>query len=396
MDSSITPFKISISDAEISSLKSKLSASTFPDEVDFSNNWDYGTPLNDMKRLAKYWRDGFDWRAHEKVLNQMPQFTTKIEVDGFGELDIHFVHQKGEEGSIPLLFCHGWPGSFIEVKKMISLLTKSGNGQSFHVVAPSLPGFGFSDAPKKAGFGVPQYAEAIHKLMLKLGYNKYVSQGGDWGWAITRTLGVRYPTHCVASHVNFVLIGPTQLDEVLKNMSQPLTPQEEEGLARTRWFFTEGVGYNTLQCTRPNTLAFALRDSPIALLSWIYEKLHDWTDSYPWTDDEILTWISIYQFSKAGPGASVMIYYHSTHLYQEERKKLSGYVECVKLGLSYFPKDLCVPPSVYGRGLGEVVFEKRHEDGGHFAAYERPELLAGDLKEMFRADGGVGNLLSKI
>ncbi|CAG8960779.1 hypothetical protein HYFRA_00002316 [Hymenoscyphus fraxineus] len=396
MDSSITPFKISISDAEISSLKSKLSASIFPDEVDFSNNWDYGTPLNDMQRLAKYWRDGFDWRAQEKILNEMPQFTTKIEVDGFGELDIHFVHQKSEEGSIPLLFCHGWPGSFIEVKKIISLLTKSGNGQSFHVVAPSLPGFGFSDAPKKAGFGIPQYAETVHKLMLKLGYNKYASQGGDWGWSITRMLGVKYPTHCVASHINFIITSLPQLDEFIKNMSQPLTPQEEEGVARTRWFFTEGVGYNILQCTKPNTLAFALRDSPLALLSWIYEKLHEWTDSYPWTDDEILTWISIYQFSKAGPGASVMIYYHGTHLYQEEGKKLSEYVEGVKLGLSYFPKDLCLPPSVYGRGLGEVVFERRHGEGGHFAAYEKPELLVGDLKEMFRVDGGVGGLLSKI
>lgn len=209
-------------------------------------------------------------------------------------------------------------------------------------------------------------------------------------------LGVKYPTHCVASHLNSIDIKLTKLDEVLKNLSQPLTPLEEEGVVRTRWFQQEGFGYNDLQSTRPNTLAFALGDSPIALLSWIYEKLHDWTDSYPWTDDEILTWISIYQFSKAGPGASVMIYYHATHVYQVEAKKINEYIPDVKLGLSYFPKDLCVPPSVYGKGLGDLIFEKRHEEGGHFAAYEKPELLVGDLKEMFRADGGAGDLVKDI
>lgn len=209
-------------------------------------------------------------------------------------------------------------------------------------------------------------------------------------------LGVKYPTHCVASHVNSIDIKLAKLEELLKDLPQPLTPLEEDGVTRTRWFQQEGFGYNDLQSTRPHTLSFALSDSPLALLSWIYEKLHDWSDTYPWTDDEILTWISIYQFSRAGPGASVLIYYNATHVHQEDAEKLNGYVSGVKLGLSYFPKDLCVPPSIYGRGLGEVVFEKRHEEGGHFAAYEKPGLLVGDLREMFKGDGGAADLVKSI
>ena len=223
-----------------------------------------------------------------------------------------------------------------------------------------------------------------------------VSQGGDWGFSITRMLGFNYPTHCIASHLNVVQITADKLNALTNDPNLSLTKQEEEGIARTGWFNSEGYGYNDLQSTRPHTLAFALRDSPIALLSWIYEKLHDWTDSYPWTDDETLTWISIYQFSRAGPDASVRIYYEATHVEQEARMKLFSYVEGVKLGLSYFPRDLSVPPSSYGRTFGDVVFERRHEDGGHFAAYERPELLVGDLKEMFGEDGGAGELAKSI
>jgi hypothetical protein len=172
---SIKPYKISIPDSSLSQLKSKLSATAFPASVDFSDSWDYGTPLSDIKRLATYWRDSFDWRAQEKYLNdKLPQYTTTVEVEGFGALNIHFVYQKGNgKKNIPLLFCHGWPGSFLEVMKILPLLTQgNGDGVSFDVVAPSLPNFGFSEGVKK-GFGTPQYAEAIHKVMLNLGYEKY-------------------------------------------------------------------------------------------------------------------------------------------------------------------------------------------------------------------------------
>ncbi|KAK3692613.1 Alpha/Beta hydrolase protein [Podospora appendiculata] len=397
MASPITPFKIDIPDAAIESLKAKLSLATFPEEVPVSEDWNYGVPVSDLKRLAAHWKDGFDWRASETRLNtELPQFTTPIEVDGFGSLKIHFVHQKSERpGSIPLLFCHGWPGSFLEVSKILPLLTKpeGKDDVSFHVVAPSLPNFGFSEGPSKPGFGIRQYSECLHKLMLRLGYPKYVTQGGDWGFMITRIIGVEYPAHCLASHLNYIRSNrPTLLKHPRQyfNYLLPLSKREKDGLARTEWFHSQGYGYNTEQSTRPATIGAALADSPVALLAWVYEKLHDWTDAYPWTDDEVLTWISIYLFSTAGSAASVRIYYEAqnTHPAPRHDARAMEYNAKVKLGLSSFPKDLRVFPMCYGRTLGPVVFEAVHEAGGHFAAYEVPELLVGDLRVMFGERGG--------
>ncbi|KAG8415526.1 hypothetical protein J3459_011435 [Metarhizium acridum] len=386
----ITPFKIDVPDAAIKKLKAKLELSDLPDEVDFSNDWDYGAPRDDILRLTKYWRDGYDWRAHEGRLNaDLPQFKTTIDVDGFGSLNVHFVHKKSPRpGSIPLLFCHGWPGHFAEVAKILPLLTDANDGPSFHVVAPSLPNFGFSGGVRKKGFSIPQYAEALHKVMLSLGYNKYVTQGGDWGCIITRLIGVQYPSSCLASHVNFVHAqNPPGLSKspvlYLQHKLTPYTDVEAAFLERTKWFQTEGFGYFVEQSTRPSTIGIALAD-PVALLAWVYEKLHDWTDNYPWTDDEILTWVSIYQFSTAGAAASVRIYYESKHAELARVERGFGYVPNVPLGLSYFPKDLILRPRTWGRALGPVVFESVHADGGHFAAHERPEALVADLKACLR------------
>lgn len=230
--------------------------------------------------------------------------------------------------------------------------------------------------------------------MLQLGYNHYATQGGDWGYAVTRMMGVLYPEHCLASHTNFVRI--TQQPAELKDSDTPLEEWEKAGLERTKWFMTEGFGYNAAQTTKPATIGFALRDSPVALLAWIYEKLHDWTDDYPWSDDEVLEWVSIYQFSTAGPEASARIYYENTHSQQEITKKVLEYNGKVKLGLSWFPKDLIVPPKAWGRTLGDVVFEAVHGDGGHFAAHERPEVLAGDLKVMFGKEGGARGVVERL
>ncbi|KUI68478.1 Putative epoxide hydrolase [Cytospora mali] len=401
----IKPFKISVPESSIQTIKTKLSLTTFPQEVDMSDSWAYGAPLKDIKRLATYWQDGFDWRAAESQLNeQLPQFTTTISVpDGFGDIDIHFVHQRSDsEDSIPLLFCHGWPGSFLEVVKILPLLTKASGQQdqpSFHVVAPSLPNFGFSGRVAKPGFGPIQYAQVCHALMLQLGYDKYVTQGGDWGYAITRSMGIQHPGHVLASHLNLVLaFKPPTLTghpaEFIRHAVVPYSEAEKEGIRRTEWFRSEGMGYNLEQSTRPHTLGFGLADSPVALLAWVYEKLHDWTDGYPWTDDEVLTWIGIYAYSTAGPDSSVRIYY-------EERKQgsvASGnkYHDKVLLGLSYFPRDLMLPPNSWGRTLGPVVFEKRHEDGGHFAAFERPEKLVDDLRTMFGKGGGAEGVAKQL
>ena len=220
-----------------------------------------------------------------------------------------------------------------------------------------------------------------------------VTQGGDWGFAVTRMIGYQFPQHCLASYLNFVRIftAPSITQHPLAALRHNLFPYSEAdraGIARSKWFEWEGFGYNHQQSTKPSTLGFALADSPVALLAWIYEKLHDWTDNYPWTDDEILIWISVYQFSKAGPAANVRIYYENMHAGGELWMKERDYVPSVPLGLSCFPKDLVVPPQGWGTQLGPVVFERYHPDGGHFAAHERPQKLVDDLREMFGPGGG--------
>ncbi|KAH7198320.1 Alpha/Beta hydrolase protein [Fusarium flagelliforme] len=389
MADDIKPYRIKVPESDIQLLKDKLESARFPAEDEVSDDWTYGAGLNDVKRLAAYWKDEFDWRAQEAKLNQYPQFTTNVSVDGFGDLEIHFLHQRSSKAnSIPLLFFHGWPGSFAEVFKLLPLLTEPKDGPSFHVVAPSLPNHCFSDGVSKRGFGIPRYGETMHKLMLKLGYDKYVTQGGDWGYIITRMIGAQYPEHCLASHMNMIpaVSPPNPLKtpwQFLRFWLFPFTAQERKGIEQMKNFFNEGLAYNLIMSTKPSTIGFGLADSPVALLAWIYEKLHDWTDDYKWTDDEILMWVSLYQFSKAGPAASARIYYESRHADQELTKKVNDWIPGVLLGLSYFPKDIVFVPKTWGRTLGPVVFERIHTSGGHFASIERPEELVEDVREMF-------------
>ncbi|KUJ19127.1 alpha/beta-hydrolase [Mollisia scopiformis] len=388
------PYKISVPQEKIDNLKLKLSQAEFPDELSESA-WELGVPLSDMKRLVKAWQQ-WDWRQAEEKINKLPQFHTPINVDGFGELDIHFVWQKSEvKNAIPLLFCHGWPGSFIEVQHILPLLAQP-NGPAFHIVAPSLPNFGFSQGPSKRGFASAQYAETCHKLMLSLGYPEYVTQGGDWGFTVTRAMGKLYPQSCKASHINMILaFAPTWSKNPLLALQHALTPYSEKdkkGFERSEWFAREGRGYNLEQSTKPQTLAYALNDSPVALLAWIYEKLHDWTDSYPWSDDEIFTWVSIYAYSRMGPGAAHRIYYEVTHTQpgpgRVTQADIAGWIGGVKLGMAFNPKELGVFPKTWCRTLGPVVYESDNESGGHFFATERPELLARDLRTMFGRKGG--------
>lgn len=298
-----------------------------------------------------------------------------VKVKGFGDINIHYLHQPSTEpDAIPLLFVHGWPGSYLEVEKMLPLLRQSNQGVSFHVVAPSLPNFGWSESPKKTGFGLSQYAEVCDQLMQQLGYSKYVTQGGDWGFYITRAIGLRFPQRCMASHINMIRANqPTFTKHPLLALQHALTPYSEadrKGFERSEWFATEGSGYRVLQCTKPQTIGYALHDSPVALLAWIYEKLHDWTDEYPWSDKEILTWVSIYYFSTAGPAASVRIYYEAIHPPPGgiSRERTQEHIPKVKLGLCHSPRELSLVPSTWARTLGPVVYEDRKTRGGHFAA----------------------------
>ncbi|KAF9005508.1 Alpha/Beta hydrolase protein [Cyathus striatus] len=386
-----TPFQISIPDEKIQNLKQKLALTVFPDELEDAG-WDYGVPLADLKRLVAHWKDGYDWRKHEAALNEeMPQFTRDIEVDGHGTLNIHYVHKKSEVvDAIPLLFVHGWPGSFFEVRKILPLLTQSSpDHPSFHVVAFSLPGYGFSEAPKKKGFAIDQFAEVGHKLMIALGYNEYGSQGGDWGSMITRKVSLLYGTkHAKAWHTNMPLAAPPHPINrpwlLLTHLFWGYPKEEKEGLERTMWFREKGQGYFSEQSTQPQTLGYSLADSPAGLLAWIYEKLVIWTDNYAWDDDEVLTWISIYWFSRAGPAASVRIYYEATKT--NEFGDVSKQTPALPTGYSYFPKELVRFPRRWLQS-SHLIFEGKHTSGGHFAAHEKPDELVGDLRKMFGKGG---------
>ncbi|KAH0836781.1 Alpha/Beta hydrolase protein [Lanmaoa asiatica] len=388
-----TQFTISVSDRTLDLLRRKLELATFPDELDDAA-WKYGVPLADVKRLVERWKNGYDWRKHEKELNdELPMFTRDIDVDDFGTLNIHYVHKKSSvTNAIPLLYCHGWPGTFQEARKLLPLLTASSpDHPSFHVVALSLPGYGFSEAPRKQGFSVKQYAEVAHKLMLSLGYDEYVTQGGDWGYFITRHMATEYGgKHDKAWHTNMPIgLPPSPLKEPLSFLMFSVTPwtaKEKKGLARTQWFRSQGRGYLAEQCTQPQTLGYSLADSPVGLLAWIYEKLHNWTDNYPWEDDEILTWISIYWFSRAGPAASLRIYFE----FRKGQSTLEPPFQYPKvpMGFSLFPNDIYVLPKAWIRRGNRIVAEFEHDSGGHFSAHETPNELANDLRKMFGKGGG--------
>ncbi|KAK0487188.1 Alpha/Beta hydrolase protein [Armillaria novae-zelandiae] len=406
MPPSPQPFKIAIPDDQLHLLHQKLDLTTFPDELEDSG-LKYGAPLADIRRLVARWKDGYDWRTHEAALNaQLPQFTLDVPVDGFGMLNIHFVHQTCEVGgAIPLLFVHGWPGSFIEVQKLLPLLTDPSSPEhpSFHVVALSLPGYGFSQAPTKQGFTSAQYAEVGHKLMLALGYDAYVTQGGDWGARITRTIAVKYGgTHAKAWHTNFPLGAKPPISRPLlwlKDHLLPLTAFEKAGLEYSKAFDVTGRGYFLEQATQPQTIGYSLTDSPIGLLAWIYEKLLNWTDEYPWEDDEVLTWVSIYLFSRAGPTASLRIYYETRQEDMAIVPKPGSLPtpnikpSTIPMGASYFAKEIRRTPNTWTEAIGNLKFASEHAHGGHFAAHEKPDELAGDLRKFFGRGGAAAGVV---
>ncbi|KAL4890893.1 Alpha/Beta hydrolase protein [Aspergillus ambiguus] len=402
-----TPFQIAVPDAELQRLHQKLEIATFPDELDGAE-WDMGVPLNEMKRLTAYWHNGFNWRQKEQELNEkLSQFIVPVTVASFGELNIHCLHHtSGNPNAIPLLFIHGWPGCFLEATKLIPLLTTGDeNHPAFDLVVPSLPNYGFSSAVKKKGFGLAQYAEAMHSVMIALGYNEYVVQGGDWGSLIGRAMARLYPDHTKAVHVNFFPVAPPYpwthpLLFLRSLLTIPFSSKDKASLAATQDYLAKGNGYLRQQETRPQTLGYALHDSPIALLAWIYDKLHSWTDDYQWSDDEILTWVSVYYFSTAGPAASVRIYYEAGPNCASQISTLdvlskpapSG----VKMAVAQFNRELAKIPLSWTSLVGSVIRSKEYERGGHFAAWEVPELLAYDIQSFLGRNGqGYGAIPGK-
>jgi pimeloyl-ACP methyl ester carboxylesterase len=388
------PFQIAVPQAKINRLKQKLALTDYPSESQDAATWSRGPPLKDIRRLAERWETGYDWRKAEQHLNSFPQYTIDIPIDDLGTFSVHFIHQRSSvKNAIPLCFVHGWPGSFIEVTKILPLLTAGGKDRpAFHVVAPSLINFGFSDECTKPGFNVNHHAQTCHRLMQALGYTNYVTQGGDLGYFTTHVMARTYPNHLKAWHVNLAIpekpTAESHPDLLAQVRAHSLTPREQADLAQTQHVGKNLMGYYRIQETKPALISISHTDSPVGLLSWIYDVLHNWSDheNYAWTDDEILTWVSIYYFSKGGIAASVRIYYES--------RFMQGTIAAQKgpvmppFGIAHFPVELSSFPRLWYHTIGNMVHQTEYERGGHFAAYEQPKTLVKDMCIMFGKGGG--------
>ncbi|KAL4903415.1 hypothetical protein BDW74DRAFT_179832 [Aspergillus multicolor] len=384
----ITPFTVHLPDSLLDEIKIKLRYARLDDGMGKVEWNDLEIGHESFKKLVEYWRDEYDWRKYEAYLNTFHHFKTPVSVEGFESIDLHFLHHRSSrEDAIPLLFVHGWPGSFLEALKIIPLLTEpeDSNKQAFHVVAPSLPGYGFSSYSSKRGFALKQHAECFAMLMKKLGYEKYVCQGGDWGSSIVRYMALNFPESVQAIHINmFLALPPDHLKEKPKS---EYSEQEQKNMERTEWFATNERGYQRIQETKPVTLGYAFHDSPVALLAWFVGKLHSWTDKYPWTHDELIHWVLIHY--QGSPSAAMEIYKESAAVLNENPHSMLGRYVKQPVGGSVFPKELWISHREWMEETCNVRFWRQHSSGGHFAAWEKPQELADDVAEFYARDGPV-------
>ncbi|HSM54155.1 MAG TPA: epoxide hydrolase [Erythrobacter sp.] len=371
----IRTFNLHVQDTALADLHLRLDMARWP-EKEAVDDWTQGTPLAELQELCRYWRDGYDWRACEARLNALGQFVT--EIDG---LDIHFLHVRSpHEDALPLILTHGWPGSVIEFLDVIPRLTRpeefGGNAsQAFHVVAPSLPGFGFSGKPNATGWSVDKIATAWAELMRRLGYSRWVAQGGDWGSAVTTAIGAQAPEGCAGIHINMPLGQPTPED-----LANP-TSAELKALGALQHYQDWDSGYSKQQSTRPQTVGYGLVDSPVGLAGWIFEKMWAWTDNdgSPFdalSRDRILDNIMLYWLPATGAS--------SARLYWESFAKFGQGEVKVPTGASAFPKEIIPAPRKWAeRRYTNLVYWNDLPKGGHFAAWEQPELFVDELRACF-------------
>lgn len=374
---SIQPFRIAIPDADLADLRERL-LRTRPAPAIQDQGWSQGIEPAFLQDLLRYWADGFDWRAQEARLNRLPQFMAQV-----GDQAIHFVHQQGTgPAPLPLVLTHGWPGSFIEMERILPLLADPGaHGgdpvDAFHVVVPSLPGYAFSPAPRRKGVGTYATAALWADLMAQLGYDRFGAQGGDLGASVTSWLGLRFPERIVGMHLNYI---PTSFKPPLGEGLPELTPQEKDFQKRqSAWKEKEGA-YRSMHATKPTTAASGLNDSPAGLAAWIAEKVHAWTQDFDKSVsfDTLLTDISLYWFTQQiGP---------SFQMYVEEQARPFAPQERVQppLGVAVFPAEIPMPPRSWPERSYDVRRWTPMPSGGHFAALEEPQLLAEDIRAFFR------------
>lgn len=379
MSTSIESFRIAVSDADLADLRDRLARTRWPDK-ETVDDWSQGIPRAYVQDLCRYWQTGYDWRSREAKLNRFPQFRTTI--DGVG---IHFVHVRSPHPNArPLVMTHGWPGSIVEFQKVIGPLTDpvahgGAAADAFHVVCPTLPGYGFSDKPTHPGWGVEKIGDAWHALMQRLGYAHYYAQGGDWGSVVTTMIGIRHAGPCLGIHVNMPIVMP---DPATMN---DLTPVEQSALAGLEHYQTWDSGYSKQQSTRPQTLGYGLADSPAGQCAWIVEKFWSWMDcdGHPenvLTRDELLDNVMLYWVTNSAAS--------SARLYWESFNGVSRDAVHLPAGISLFPKEIFRSSRRWAeKRFTKLVYWNELPKGGHFAAFERPATFVDEVRACFRAMG---------
>jgi len=378
----LKPFSVHVSDETLSDLKQRLLATRWPDHI--GEPWQYGTDQNTLKALVDHWLHAFDWRQEEARLNQFDQFLVSIR-----GRNTHFFHARSPHpDALPLLMTHGWPGSVAEFLKIIPMLTnpEQHGGQAsdaFHVICPSIPGYGFSDPATLPGFDQQEVAKDHITLMETLGYPRYGLQGGDWGSAISSWHARLAPSRIAGLHLNLIFAPrPRDAADPMENVSE----DEATRLNASRLKMVDGVGYQAIQGTKPQTLGVGLNDSPAGLLAWILEKFHGWThhEGDLWqaiTKDELLTNVMIYWVTQSIT-SSARLYFESSHV--NSALFADGRIE-VPTGHAVFPGELYLPPRAWAEKLYNITHWEVQPRGGHFAALEAPECLSEDLRRFFRS-----------
>jgi epoxide hydrolase len=374
----VTPFTIAVPEAELDDLRERLRRTRWP-ERETVGDWSQGVPLDYVRALCAYWAEEYDWRATEARLNALPQFRTVI--DGLG---IHFLHVRSPHaGALPLVMTHGWPGSIVEFLAAIGPLTDpvahgGDAADAFHVVCPSLPGYGFSDKPAAPGWGVERIAAAWVELMARLGYERYGAQGSDWGTSVSASLGRQDPAHVAGIHLMPPLAppDPATFDD--------LTEREQAALAALEHARANDSGYSTEHATRPQTIGYALVDSPAGLCAWIVEKLVAWTDGDVISRDRLLDNLMLYWVPRTG-ASSARLYWESADHVREWIEGPTSDTVSVPAGCTVFPKELQRPSRRWAeRRFTDIRYWSEPDRGGHFAALEQPERFVDEVRAFFR------------
>ncbi len=379
MSDAISPFEIRVPDEILDDLKQRLAATRLPQQIE-GTDWTYGAEISYLEELIAYWRDKYDWRAQEAALNQFDHFTTAID-----DQRIHFIHQRStHDHAVPLLLMHGWPGSVVEFMNVIGPLTQpeahgGDAADAFHVVAPSLPGYGFSEFTKTTGYDTHRMAENFAVLMSRLGYDRYGVEGGDWGAVIANSVAILDAEHVLGLHTTMPLAFPPPGHD-----PKDLSEREQADLADLADFDQNGTGYQKIQGSKPQTLGFGLNDSPAGLCAWITEKFHGWTDCDGHVEnaidrDQLLTNIMLYWVTQTIT-SSTRLYYET---FKSGRVGIVGAKVEVPTGVARFPREIMRYPRKWVEQSYNVTHWTDMPKGGHFAAMEQPDLFVTDVRKFF-------------